>query len=79
MPEIHEHTEPPLGEFWEPIQTDRAHRRRLQKLGADKRRAVITIVHNEPVFLPIWLSLLLPLLRARGHLCARQRHDGRIH
>ncbi|MGA8219525.1 MAG: glycosyltransferase family 2 protein [Solirubrobacterales bacterium] len=56
IPEIHEHTEPPLGQFWEPIQIDRAHRRRLQKLGADKRRAVITIVHNEPVFLPIWLS-----------------------
>jgi hypothetical protein len=26
------------------------------KLGAKKRRAVITVVHNEPVFLPIWLS-----------------------
>jgi Glycosyl transferase family 2 len=26
------------------------------KLGAKKRRAVITIVHNEPVFLPIWLN-----------------------
>ena len=56
IPEVHERVEPPLGQFWEPIRTDRAHRRRLQKLGAEKRRAAITIVHNEPVFLPIWLS-----------------------
>jgi hypothetical protein len=56
IPEVHDHVEPPLGEFWEPIKQDRAHRRRLQRLGADKRRAAITIVHNEPVFLPIWLS-----------------------
>jgi hypothetical protein len=56
IPEIHEHTELPLGKFWEPIRQDRAHRRRLAKLGAGKRRAVITIVHNEPVFLPIWLG-----------------------
>ena len=56
IPEVHQHTEPPLGEFWEPIRTDRAHRRRLRTLGADKRRAAITIVHNEPVFLPIWLD-----------------------
>ncbi len=48
--------EPPLGQFWEPIRVDRAHRRRLRKLGSKKRRAAITIVHNEPVFLPIWLS-----------------------
>ena len=54
IPQIHERTEPPLGHFWEPIKADRAHRRRLKKLGANKRRAVITIVHNEPVFLPIW-------------------------
>ncbi len=56
VPEVHEHNEPPLGQFWEPIKADRAHRRRLAKLGAEKRRAAITIVHNEPVFLPIWLS-----------------------
>jgi hypothetical protein len=56
VPEVHERTEPPLGQFWEPIKADRAHRRRLARLGAEKRRAAITIVHNEPVFLPIWLS-----------------------
>jgi hypothetical protein len=56
IPEVHDDLEPPLGEFWEPIKQDRAHRRRLQRLGADKRRAAITIVHNEPVFLPIWLG-----------------------
>ncbi|MGA9371044.1 MAG: glycosyltransferase family 2 protein [Solirubrobacterales bacterium] len=56
IPEVHERTEPPLGRFWELIRTDRAHRRRLQKLGASKRRALITMVHNEPVFLPIWIS-----------------------
>jgi hypothetical protein len=56
IPEIHDEVEPPLGRFWEPIRTDRAHRRRLRKLGADKRRAVITMVHNESVFLPIWLA-----------------------
>jgi hypothetical protein len=56
VPEVHRQTEPPLGQFWEPIKADRAHRRRLARLGAEKRRAAITIVHNEPVFLPIWLS-----------------------
>jgi hypothetical protein len=56
IPDVHERTEPPLGQFWEPIRIDRAHRRRLRKLGANKRRAAITMVHNEPVFLPIWLS-----------------------
>jgi hypothetical protein len=56
IPDVQERTEPPLGIFWDPIRTDRAHRRRLRKLGADKSRAVITIVHNEPVFLPIWLG-----------------------
>jgi hypothetical protein len=56
IPEVHEHVEPPLGEFWELIKIDRAHRRRLARLGSSKRRAVITIVHNEPVFLPIWLN-----------------------
>jgi hypothetical protein len=56
IPEIHDRTEAPLGQFWEPMTQDRDHRRRLRKLGPQKRRAAITIVHNEPVFLPIWLS-----------------------
>jgi hypothetical protein len=56
IPEIHDNPEPPLGKFWVPILEDRSHRRRLARLGPDKRRAVITIVHNEPVFLPIWLT-----------------------
>jgi hypothetical protein len=56
IPMLHHDVPPPLGEFWEPIKVDRAHRRRLQRLGPDKRRAAITIVHNEPVFLPIWLG-----------------------
>lgn len=56
IPEVHESTKPPLGQFWVPIKEDRSHRRRLARLGPDKRRAVITIVHNEPVFLPIWLG-----------------------
>ena len=56
IPTVHDRTEPPLGPFWEPLRIDRVHRRRLRKLGADKRRAVVTIVHNEPVFLPIWLG-----------------------
>jgi hypothetical protein len=47
---------PPWGEYWEPIRRNRAHSRRLMKLGASKRRALITMVHNEPVFLPIWLA-----------------------
>ena len=71
VPEVHEHTEPPLGQFWEPIKADRAHRRRLAKLGAEKRRAAITIVHNEPVFLPDLAELLLALLWPGGHLRAR--------
>ena len=56
IPTVHDRTEPPLGHFWEPLRIDRVHRRRLRKLGAAKRRAVVTIVHNEPVFLPIWLG-----------------------
>lgn len=31
-------------------------RRRAGTSGAPKRRAVLTMVHNEPVFLPIWLG-----------------------
>jgi hypothetical protein len=57
IPKIHKNPEPPpWGEYWEPIRRNRAHSRRLMKLGANKRRALITVVHNEPVFLPIWLS-----------------------
>ena len=56
IPEVHEQGARPLGDFWELIELDRAHRRRLRKSGAAKRRAAITMVHNEPVFLPIWLG-----------------------
>ena len=57
IPEIQENPKPPpWGEYWEPIRRNRAHTRRLRKLGASKRRALITVVHNEPVFLPIWLG-----------------------
>jgi hypothetical protein len=55
IPKVQQPPEPPLGPFWEPIRADKAHRRRLRELGASKRRAVVTMVHNEPVFLPIWL------------------------
>jgi hypothetical protein len=56
IPKVHDDFEPPLGRFWDLIRQDRAHRRRLQRLGAHKRRAAVTIVHNEPVFLPLWLG-----------------------
>ena len=57
IPKVHKNPEPPpWGEYWEPIRRNRAHSRRLRKLGANKRRALITVVHNEPVFLPIWLA-----------------------
>ena len=57
IPKVEESPKPPpWGEYWEPIRANRAQYRRLRKLGASKRRALITIVHNEPVFLPIWLD-----------------------
>ena len=57
MPEIHENPPHPMEVFFEPTREyrrrryaswDRAKRTR-------KRRAVVTMVHNESVFLPIWL------------------------
>jgi Glycosyl transferase family 2 len=56
IPEVHENPGHPLGEFWAPMRQHRRHRRRLRDLGPRKRRAVLTMVHNEPVFLPIWLG-----------------------
>src|SRR5262245_56174810 len=57
IPKIDEHPPPPpWGEYWEPIRANRAQYRELRKLGSRKRRALITIVHDEPVFLPIWLD-----------------------
>lgn len=55
IPEIHENPGHPLGEFWAPIRQHRRHRRRLRELGARKRRAVLTIVHNEAVLFDVWL------------------------
>jgi hypothetical protein len=54
-PKIHENPGHPLGEFWEPIRRHRNHIRRLRRLGQSKRRAVLTIVHNEAAMFPIWL------------------------
>jgi len=54
-PEVHHDPGHPLGEFWAPIRQHRNHIRRLRKLGAGKRRALLTIVHNEAALLPIWL------------------------
>ena len=42
------------------------------------RRAVLTMVHNEPVFLPIWLRYYSRFFAPGGHLRARQRHERRL-
>ncbi len=55
-PKIHENPGHPLEVFWPPIRQARAHRSRLRTLGARKRRAALTIVHNEAVLFPIWLA-----------------------
>jgi Glycosyl transferase family 2 len=54
IPKVQKPTGPPLI-FWDQIKQDRDRRRYLRRKGASKSRAAITIVHNEPVFLPIWL------------------------
>ena len=46
--------------------------------GARRARAVVTIVHDEPVFLPLWLRYYSRFFAARGHLRARQRVDRRL-
>ena len=53
--EIHADPGHPREEFFEPWREHR--RRRYASVGAParKRRAVLTMVHNEAVFLPIWL------------------------
>ncbi len=53
IPEIHPDPGHPLDEFWPAIRADR--KRRMASPNPDRRRAVVTMVHNEPVFLPIWL------------------------
>lgn len=57
MPEIHESRPHPMEVFFEPAREYR--RRRYASWDpakrTKKRRAIVTMVHNEPVFLPIWL------------------------
>lgn len=47
----------PLAQFFAPIRKTRAERYASYRPGATapKRRAALTMVHDEPVFLPIWL------------------------
>ena len=55
--EIHESREHPYAVFFESLRRVRGERYASWKpgMGAEKRRAVLTIVQNEAVFLPIWL------------------------
>jgi hypothetical protein len=53
IPEVHANPGHELDEFWPAIREDRRHRR--AERDPSRRRAVITMVHNEPLFLPIWL------------------------
>jgi Glycosyl transferase family 2 len=55
-PEIHDDPGHPLGRFWPAIREDRRRRRERATPNPDRRRAVVTMVHNEPQFLPIWLA-----------------------
>jgi hypothetical protein len=57
VPEPREHVEHPLAEHFEALRRNRRqHRTRSDaRSGERKRRAVITIVRDEPVFFPIWL------------------------
>ena len=58
---------------------ERPPRSRLPWRRAKKRRAVVTIVHNEADLPADLAALLLALLRRRRHLRARQRHHRRLH
>jgi hypothetical protein len=53
VPEIHRPRPHPWHEFAEPLRETREKRRSPH--GARKRCAVLTMVHNESVFLPLWL------------------------
>jgi hypothetical protein len=55
--EIHENREHPYAVFFKWLRRAREERYASWKpgMGAEKRRAVLTIVQNEAVFLPIWL------------------------
>ena len=57
MPEVHERRAHPLEQYFDALRENRRQRYAGYKPPARsrKRRAVQTIVRNEPVFLPIWL------------------------
>jgi Glycosyl transferase family 2 len=55
VPEPRNDVRHPLADHFESLRRNRDQRRAVPG-GARKRRAAITIVHNEPVFFPIWLG-----------------------
>lgn len=57
VPEIHDSPSHPLAEWAETFRNERESWREKadRERGSSRRRAVITMVHNEAVFLPIWL------------------------
>jgi hypothetical protein len=57
-PQVHHGIEHPHQEFFEPWREYRAQHYANSDPGPgpQKRRAAVTMVHNEPVFLPIWLG-----------------------
>ncbi len=86
-PRIHDDPGHPHDEFFDSLargagaalrERRAAGRSRLPWRRSRKRRAVVTIVHNEPVFLPLWLRYYSRFFAARGHLRARQREQRRL-
>ena len=56
LPEIEQSPEHPMSRFFKPLRRRRRqHYASRPKPAKPKRKAVQTIVHNEPVFFPIWL------------------------
>ena len=54
-----------MAPWFEKARRERRERYRSRPpLKRPRKRALITMVHNEPVFLPIWLRLLLAILRS---------------
>ena len=56
--------EPPFSEFFEPLRQSRRDAR-LPPGSDPQRSALVTMVHNEPVFLPIWLRYYARFFDAR--------------
>jgi hypothetical protein len=60
VPEPREDVVHPMADRFQALRRARREKRRMgadrAEVGARKRRAALTIVHNEPVFFPLWLD-----------------------